>query len=184
MIRGATAMILETDFYGDPIGKHLVVRDRLEPVREIRYASESLRSILPEVKELLPAHYEELSVTKDAFPLDPDWNAYLCLEDEGVLHVITARSGTKLVGYIWGMLTRNLHYRSCKMAIEDIYYLMPEYRRGRTGIRLLQAFEKRMIALGANRIVITTKVHLDHTKILERLGYTLFEKGFTKTVAR
>jgi hypothetical protein len=148
----------------------------------IIYVHERFADMLPELQELLPLHYDELSITKEHWPLAPRFDLYMEMEGVGVLHVVTARDEGRLVGYVIAMVLPNLHYSDCMMAVEDVYYLLPEYRRGRTGIKLFQAFEARMKEVGANRIVITTKVHLDHTRLLEYLGYRFFEKGFTKVI--
>lgn len=164
--------VVETDFYSEPIRRYDL----------LRYGEEDYLKVLPELKELYPAHWEELSVTKERYPLDPDYETYERLARDGILHVITAREGGLLAGYVMAMVIPNLHYRTCRMAVEDVYYLRPSHRKGYTGIRLFQAFERRMRELGVNRIVITTKVHLDNSRLFEYLGYNFFEKGFTKLI--
>ena len=146
----------------------------------IAYNHESYSACLPELMALYPEHYEELSVTKDAYALDPDYEAYARMDATGILHLVTARDDGALVGYIMAMTMPNLHYRTCRMAVEDIYFLRKPYRKGRTGIRLFQYFERRMREIGVNRIVVTTKVHLDNSRLFDYLGYTFFERGYTK----
>lgn len=172
-------LVLETDFYGAPIGRFRVDGERLQKVG-VRYQVERWSDLLPDLKPVLPAHYAELSVTKDAFPLDPDFDAYARMETAGVLHCITARDDDALVGYVIAMVTPNLHYRTCLMCVEDVYYLKPEYRKGRIGLGLFKVFESRMREIGVHRIVLTTKVHLDNSRLFEYLGYSFFEKGYTK----
>ena len=81
------------------------------------------------------------------------------------------------------MLFRSLHYKTCKTAFEDIYFLKKEYRKGRTGIRLFQFAEKELRNEGVNRVVMHTKIHLDNSSLFEYLGYKLTDKLYTKILS-
>ena len=132
-----------------------------------------------EMKQLFPIHYDELCVTKD-FALEPDYDAYRRLCDAGMLRCITCRADSELIGYIIFVVQPHLHYKSCKTAFEDIYFITKEYRKGRIGIKLFQYAEKVLKDIGVNRIIMHTKIHLDNSKLFEYLGYTLTDKLFTK----
>jgi GNAT superfamily N-acetyltransferase len=134
-----------------------------------------------EFMRVLPAHYDELCVTKE-FPFDPDWDAYDRMATAGMLRTITVRNDGELIGYIAFFIQPQLHYKSCKMAYEDVYYLKPEYRKGRIGIKMFQYAEQALKRIGVNRINVHTKVHLDNTRLLEYLGYSFIDKVFTKVI--
>jgi len=134
---------------------------------------------LQEMQELFPKHYDELCVTKD-FPLMPDYDAYKRLSDVGMLKAIVCRTADEVIGYIIFIVQPHLHYRTCLTAFEDIYYIKPEYRKGRIGIRLFQYAEKVLKAYGINRIIMHTKIHLDNSKLFEYLGYKNSDKLYTK----
>ena len=134
-----------------------------------------------EFMRVLPAHYDELCVTKE-FPFDPDWDAYDRMAQAGMLRTITVRNDAELIGYIAFFIQPHLHYKSCKMAFEDVYYLKPEYRKGRIGIKMFQYAEMALKRIGVNRINIHTKVHLDNTRLLKYLGYNFTDKIFTKVI--
>jgi hypothetical protein len=135
---------------------------------------------LPEIKVHLNEHYEELSVTKGNFPLDPNWETYIRLAEEGSLRVITCRKDGELIGYILFLLHYNLHYRTMLVALEDLYYLKKEERKGRTGINMFKYAEQYLKSAGVNRVIMGTKVHLDNSRLFEYLGYTFFEKLHSK----
>jgi N-acetylglutamate synthase-like GNAT family acetyltransferase len=65
-------------------------------------------------------------------------------------------------------------------AFEDIYFIKKEYRKGRVGIKLFQYAESVLKGIGVNRIIMHTKVHLDHSRLFEYLGYKHTDKLFTK----
>jgi GNAT superfamily N-acetyltransferase len=132
-----------------------------------------------EFERLFPEHYEELCVTKE-FPYEPDYPAYKRMAEAGMLRCITCRADGKLIGYIIFMVTPHLHYKSCITAIEDLYFVSKEYRKGRVGIKLFQYAEKVLKERGVQRIVMHTKVHLDNSKLFEYLGYKMTDKVFSK----
>ena len=136
-------------------------------------------NFLYELEQIFPVHYEELCVTKD-FPLEPDYEAYRNLAKAGMLRCITCRADGDLIGYIVFIVQPHLHYRSCKTAFEDIYYVKKEFRKGRIGIRLFQYAEKVLKEHGVNRIIMHTKIHLDNSKLFEYLGYKHTDKLYTK----
>ena len=136
-------------------------------------------AFVEELKELFPLHYEELCVTKD-FPLVPDYDAYKRLADAGMLRCITVRADEELIGYIIFIVQPHLHYMTCKTAFEDIYYVRPDFRKGRVGIRLFKYAEEVLKAIGVNRVIMHTKIHMDNSKLFEYLGYKWTDKLFTK----
>ncbi len=136
-------------------------------------------AFVEELKELFPLHYEELCVTKD-FPLVPDYDAYKRLANAGMLRCITVRADEELVGYIIFIVQPHLHYMTCKTAFEDIYYVRPDFRKGRVGIRLFKYAEEVLKAIGVNRVIMHTKIHMDNSKLFEYLGYKWTDKLFTK----
>jgi len=120
-----------------------------------------------------------LCVTKD-FPLAPDYDAYRRLAEAGMLRCITVRADEEVIGYAIFIIQPHLHYRTCKTAFEDIYFIRKEYRKGKIGIRLFQYAEQVLKGIGVQRIIMHTKVHLDHSRLFEYLGYKWTDKLFTK----
>jgi GNAT superfamily N-acetyltransferase len=143
------------------------------------YADCDLFAFIEELKELFPLHYEELCVTKD-FPLVPDYDAYKRLANAGMLRCITVRADEELIGYIIFVVQPHLHYMTCKTAFEDIYYIHPDFRKGRVGIRLFKYAEEVLRSIGVNRVIMHTKIHMDNSKLFEYLGYKWTDKLFTK----
>jgi len=145
----------------------------------ITYQEEAYSKCIDELKAIYPEHYEELAVTKE-FPLEMDYETYDLLDKNGRISIITARKDLELIGYIIFFISRHLHYKSCVVAHEDIYYLKKPYRKGRIGIKLFQYAEQAMREKKIDRIVYGTKVYLDNSKLFEYLGYRFYEKLYTK----
>jgi hypothetical protein len=145
----------------------------------ITYQEEKFSDVVEEVKVLLPEHYEELTVSKN-FPLAPDWTKYENMSRLGILKLYTVRDDRVLIGYTVMIVGTGLHYKTCLVASEDLYYLRKEYRKGRTGIKMFKFVEDELRKLKVDRIVMGTKVYSDNSSLFEYLGYRMYEKLFTK----
>lgn len=149
----------------------------------ITYQAEQYSDVIPELAVLYPEHYEEVeSPVAEHYVLDPNWNQYKALEQAGILKVITCRNDEELIGYMMFMISPHLHVKSCLTAYEDVYLLRKEYRKGRTGIKLFQFAEQYLKSLNVNKILCSTKVHQDNSRLLEYLGYSFVEKLFAKYI--
>ena len=120
---------------------------------------------------LIRMHYDEIALHKEVIPLDPDWNRYDLLDAVGDLVCITARDDGKMIGYSVFILTNHLHYKSTRMASNDVLFLHPDYRKGRIGIRLIEHSERHLRTLDVKKIVWHIKRANDFTPILHRMGY-------------
>ncbi len=147
----------------------------------ITYQIEAYPDVEPELKAIYPEHYAELAVSTN-FPLDPDYERYARLYQSGILKLITCRKDKELIGYVIMVVGAALHYKTCIVAHEDIYYLKKEHRKGRTGIKLFNFVESEMKKLGVDRVVMGTKVYSDNSKLFEYLGYRFYEKLYTKEI--
>jgi GNAT superfamily N-acetyltransferase len=147
----------------------------------ITYQAEAYSDCIEDMKKHYEEHYNELSVTK-SFPLEMDYDTYFLLEKAGKLKVVTCRKDEILIGYIIFIINGHLHYKSCVTAVEDIYYVAKQERKGRVGIKLFQYAEQYLKSIGVQRIMYSTKVHLDNSKLFEYLGYTFIEKLYNKMI--
>jgi hypothetical protein len=147
----------------------------------IQYTTAKVSECFDEVLTLLDAHYQELSVTKH-YKLNPCFDLYKANESNGKCRVILCKDNNVIVGYIVFFIDINLHYQDCLLATEDIYYLKPEYRKGRTGIKMFKFAEEYLKSLGVNMIKYATKVHSDNSALFEYLGYAFTEKVYIKTI--
>lgn len=126
---------------------------------------------IEEIKPLLELHYEELTLHKEHIKLNPDFARYKTLADAGIVKIITARDQGHLVGYSIWIVNTNLHYQDAKMANNDVLFLHPDYRKGRTGIKLIKESERILKDQGVIKILWHIKHAKDFRNILYRLGY-------------
>jgi GNAT superfamily N-acetyltransferase len=93
---------------------------------------------------------------------------------------ITCRIDGELVGWIGFWVHPHIRHKSYLVAIEDWYYLKPEYRRRGWGKKMFENAEGALKAGGVKRIMVSCKTYQDYTPLLEGLGYINYEKNFTK----
>jgi hypothetical protein len=151
-----------------------------EPRRNaISYQVETLATSRDEALPLLERHYEEIAQFKSVQKLDPDWDAYEALQRAGKLWVMTARDNGVLVGYIVMIVTTDMHYRKLLRAVEDIHFILPEYRKGLTGYKMLARTVQAMRERGVGTVTFRTKANANHGVLFERLGGVLHDLVYT-----
>lgn len=156
----------------------------------VEFAVEKLVDFLPDVLALAPHHYEEVGVKRPGVHLDIDWKRYLELDDSGMLLCVTARSGGVLVGYHTYLVHRPLRYRMSMFAESDVYFLLPEYRGGMNGMRLLTFGERPLKDMGVQIVIIRSKLERagieadkqDIGPLFDALGYKAIERVYTKSL--
>ena len=104
----------------------------------LKYQQEFLDTFKKDVGDLLKKDYEEIEHNKELRSLDPDWDIYAILEEQGSLMIFTCRDGLKLVGYFVVVTTPDLHSKGSTLAVADVIFLDKEYRSGLTGHKLFK----------------------------------------------
>lgn len=134
-----------------------------------------------EAKPLIYAHWQELGLDTD-LEGDIDIHALTILEETGQCSLITARKDGELIGYLLAFHRPHLHYKSSPpVFIVDMYYISPPYRSG-AGVRLFMFMQDYAKRIGCIKIYLSCKVHEDHSKIFEALGFKLSDYAFVKRI--
>lgn len=144
------------------------------------YQLENFTSIKHEIRPLIEAHYQEIALNKEKIKLNPDWKEYARLDRAGALRCFTARKDGDLIGYFVVIVNKSLHYQDHLFAYNDVIFLAKGHRKGLTGVKLIKFASECMEAEGVSLMMVNTKVHQSFDKILERLGYNLIERVYSK----
>lgn len=112
--------------------------------------------------------------------LNPDWERYAELDASNVLRIFTARKDGELVGYCVVLVSTSLHYKDHKFAINDVVFVLPEYREGATGYHLIKAVEDHCREDGVSLISINTKVHIPFDSLMVGMEFDLIERIYSK----
>lgn len=148
----------------------------------ITYQTEKLFGLLDEIKPLLVAHYKEIARNQDKVKLNPDYDKYRALDKAGMVHSVTARDEGKLIGYYISIVAPHLHYRDCIMAMNDVLFISPEYRKGFIAFKLLKYGEKTLKDRGVGVIHMNMKLANDFGILMERLGWIEIERIYEKVL--
>ncbi len=148
----------------------------------IRFERARFADVEAEIAPLWEANWREVSPDQERVPLDPDWAKYRALDLGGFLEVTTARRSGVLVGYSISTVDGHLHHRSTLFAMQDLRYLRPDCRGGRTAMRMSQAHEVQLRARGVAVMLTAVAEGADRDgRLLRRLGWapaeTIYSKG-------
>jgi|TARA_R110002126_G_scaffold123268_5_gene265276 GNAT superfamily N-acetyltransferase len=133
-----------------------------------------------ELEVLAKQHHAEVNVFYDV-PLDIDWRKYEVASKS--YRLIICRVDGKLVGWAGFFLADHIRHIGYRIAKEDWYYVMPEFRGMGIGKALFKYAENVLRDADVRRVMISCKVDHDHTGLIESLGYIHYEKNFTKVIA-
>ena len=145
----------------------------------MNYQQEFLSQVENDILVLIDLHYKEIALNQSKVKLNPDWDVYRALENEGKLRIFTARDNDTLVGYFVVVVGVNMHYKDHTFACNDIIYLHKDYRKGFAGIKLIKFAKKCLTEDGVSVLTINTKVHQPFDRVLERLGFNLIERVYS-----
>jgi len=145
----------------------------------MKYQQEFLDQVENDILVLIDLHYKEIALNQSKVKLNPDWDVYRSLEEQGKLKIFTARDEETLVGYFVVVVGVNMHYKDHTFACNDIIFMHKDYRKGFAGIKLIKFAKKCLTEDGVSVLTINTKVHQPFDKVLERLGFNLIERVYS-----
>ncbi len=91
----------------------------------------------------------------------------------------------RISGVIAGVIHSSIFDYSQTVAYELVWFVSKPYRRGRTGMSLLKAFEQHCELMGASKIVMKHMENLNATdmnQLYERKKYKLMELEYIKDI--
>jgi hypothetical protein len=138
------------------------------------FAWEPFGKLAPEIGRLWRMHYQEIALDQEICELDPGWDTYHFMAENGILHVFTARYNGHLAGYIFNRLGGHDHYQSTRFAHIEMFWLHPRFRRGWQPVKM---FIEMLRGLKAREVVIATvnfKLHFMDGRVgrlFQRLGF-------------
>ncbi len=148
----------------------------------ITFQVENWSDVKDEAAPLWIPHYEEVGQNKTKMILDPDIAKLDMFEEQGRLHIVTARKAGALVGYHASIIDTLIHYKNILAGISDLYWIRKDCRNGTAAIRLFQEVEKTLKARGVQVLYDATKLYLDHDRLFQHLGYKPIERRYSKWI--
>lgn len=115
-------------------------------IREVDFVAD----VLEGAKDLVLAHWREVCLRHDLFPLDPHLDRYRSLQQLGFLLALGAFVGDEMVGYCASFVMPHLHYQGTLVCQNDVIYVTPEHRANGVGARLMLTMERKARDAGAS----------------------------------
>jgi len=111
-----------------------------------------------------------------------DWETYAKLEDLGLVKIFTARDNGKLVGYLWVILSPNLHSKGTTVASDDGLFVSKEYRGKQVAQDLIRFTEQCLKEDGLKVFCISGTHENPIGPLMNRMGYTAIETKYQKVL--
>lgn len=154
----------------------------------IAFAQETYDTLRADIEPLLELHYREVALNQDVVKLDPMFERYQQLDQDGRILFFTARDEGALIGYAIFFTDVHLHYVNSLMAISDVIFVLREYRRKtnqgwifwsrlkrskplKVGSGLIDFSEQTMRMIGVDKVIYHIKFKFDWSPMLLRRGY-------------
>jgi GNAT superfamily N-acetyltransferase len=158
----------------------------IQDIPAIEYADhliqvERIEDVLHELKPVHAAHWQETERYRHGIALNPDYNYMINAERSGRFMLFTVRNQSGIVGNCMMYLSRSTHTQRW-VAEEDTIFILPEYRKGRLGVRLIRYVEDVLRNMGVTEIRVTVKTVNDVGRLLSHLGYNHTGNQLTKTL--
>lgn len=132
-----------------------------------------------EAATMIRAHWNEVGANRDILKLNPDHNRYIQAERLGILHLLTARDGHKMVGYFAMVTMSHPRDKSVTIGAQEFIYADPAYRRHQLGPMLEDEALDHLDKLGINMAVFREKEGRSGAH-LRRRGFEPIETTFVK----
>jgi GNAT superfamily N-acetyltransferase len=150
----------------------------------MRFQCEEWSAALSELRPLFARLWDDVAVDKERFTAQCDEEGYAKLNEQKILHLVTARSDDgNLAGYFLCFIMPNPHYEGAGvMAFTDMYYVLPQHRKGNVGIRLFAFMEETLLERNVVKFYTSHKLHRDRSAMLKILGFKATDTVYTKVI--
>lgn len=133
--------------------------------------------------ELFALHWKLIATDQDVAKLDIDFTKYLRLAEMKMFTMVLARNNVAtIIGYFACLITPHPHYKSTLMALEDVHFVHPDYRRHGVGTEMLGVMEDVLRARDVKLLKVRSKVHAPNTEWLRQNGFKAVELTYSKVL--
>ena len=148
------------------------------------FAIEPLETSWAEMVMLAKGHWQETEGYRHDQPFNPSYERYLQYAKIGCFLQFTARDEGRMVGFCGMYVVPSMHTQ-CKIANEDTWFLLPEYRgKGRTIIRFYDFIESELKKMDVVEVSMTVPPEGRAAKLLDYLDYTPVKMQYSKRLVR
>ena len=149
---------------------------------QIKYQQEFLDNVRDEALALIENHFSEVYPARDVYDLDMDWDTYAKLEELGMLKIFTSRDEGKLIGYLWVIVSPNIHSKGNYTACDDGLFVASSHRGKSVAVKLIKFVEKCLKEDGFKTFHLVGTAEKPIDSLVERMGYKQIETKFQKVL--
>lgn len=148
----------------------------------IFFSEEKFIDAWPEFQILAALHWEETELYRHGHEFNPDVARYTQFNETGFYRLYCVRNEEgKLIGDCGMYLTESMHTKK-KSAVEDTWFLLKEYRKGRNAINFFKYIESCLKFDGINEIMCSAKITNRAGSLLEYMGYKHIANQYHKDI--
>lgn len=135
-----------------------------------------------DIIKMVESHYKEISFFSDfAYKFNPDIEQYKALEKHNLLFIFCAYDvDGSIIGYNIYTVSNHPHCKNQKVAIQDLFFVKPEFRKQGIGLGLIKEAEEYFGHIGVNFIIQAASVKKDFSSLLLNRGYKLLDILYIK----
>jgi hypothetical protein len=133
-----------------------------------------------ELQNIFEKAWKELEFNNECLPLSIDNEYFDDMAKNDNLCIIVVRNNQNIVGYCVLIIGNHIHSKDSLTAYTSSYYLLPEFRKGYSGVKLFTFLQKVLKEKGINRIITTTKTQHDKSPIFKKLKWDKIETVYSK----
>jgi len=146
------------------------------------YKQEFLDNVKDEAEVLIRYHFDEVYPARDTYDLEMDWGTYAKLEELNLLKIFTARDGETLVGYLWVIVSPNIHSKGSYTACDDGLFVAKSHRGKSVAVKLVKFAEDCLREDGFKTFHLVGTAEKPIDSLVERMDYTKIETKFQKVL--
>lgn len=145
----------------------------------IEIKRERFHDVIDEALPILRENYAEVSGCKT--PMNIDMNAYAITEEQDMFRAYVARNASTLIGYAAFFVTRNVHCKHLKQAVQDTLFVIPAYRSQGVAAQLLECVERELKKEGVSLLYSdVNQAHPQLARLLKNRGYEMTRSIYLK----
>lgn len=160
------------------------------PIKQLdKYAIgvEKIADTLVDIKRLTAEHWSETEVLYRQLLGNPNYPAYMALENDGKFAVFTVRSlsAGEMVGYLMYYIYENMHSLGVLEAREDAFFITKDHRGSRLASEVVDYAEECFMNMGVHQITMSSKAPAggpDLDGFYKRKGYKPVAVAYFKPI--
>ena len=133
--------------------------------------------------KLAEMHYKESQLFRRGQSFNPKFERYNQYAQMGCFIQFTVRDEGRMVGYGGVYLVPSMHTQELT-AMEDTWFLLPEYRKGWNAMKFFKFMEKVVKERGAKEVTLTVPAGIGTGILCERMGYNRIAEMYNKQLLK